>query len=237
MSLSSQQAAANVSQFLWLPTTSASVSGATGPTGASPTGPIGPAGPNTGSTGPTGNNGTLGIQGPQGALGVATTGPTGPAGPTGPTGTSAPTGPAGTLGATGSGYQLIAITSNIALGNNSTYQRSFQNLPTSTYPSGIYAVAIDCSLSPLRNTYQEFFLQNIPRPAGGVNDSYISFIQGNNVGAKDNLQTAINFINNSNQILLQVDSNTRSVISLFNMTSNATDTYTWRTYLISAYPY
>lgn len=238
MSLTSQQASASVSQLLWLPVGSASTSGATGPTGPSPTGPQGPRGPNTGATGPTGNNGTQGVQGPQGALGVATTGPTGPAGGTGPTGPNAPTGPAGAVGPTGTGYSLISLTSNIVVGSNSIYQRSFANVPLSLYPSGIYAVAVDCSASPLRNVYQEFYMQNIPRTNGsGINDSYISFIQGNNQGLFDSNQTAVNYINASNQVILQVDPTSRSIINLTNVSSNASDTYNWRTYLISAFPY
>jgi len=238
MSLSSQQAAASVSQFLWLPTSAATTGGATGPTGPSPTGATGPAGPNTGATGPTGNNGTQGVQGPQGALGVATTGPTGPAGGTGPTGSAAPTGPAGAIGATGTGYRLMSIDSNITLGNGSTYGRNYQNLPTSVYPTGIYALAVDCSLSPLRNTYQEFYLQNIPRPGGGINDTYISFIQGNNPNANSPAnQTCVNWISTNNQIILQLDPNTHSIINMQNISSNAQDVYTWRTYLISPFPY
>ena len=240
MSLSSQQAAAATSQFLWLTANNASTAGATGPTGPSgATGPVGPAGAPTGTIGPTGNNGTQGVQGPQGALGVATTGPTGPSGPTGATGAAAPTGPAGTLGATGTGFSLLSITSNITLGNGSTYQRNFQNLPLSTYPTGIYAVAIDCSASPLRNTYQEFYYNNVPRTNGsGINDGYISFVQGNNPGINSpNTQVCVNWISSNNQIILSTDGVNNSMINMSNISSNATDTYTWRTYLISPFPY
>lgn len=234
MSLSSQQAAASVSQFLWLPNTAASQSGPTGPTGPSPTGPAGPQGPNTGFTGPTGNNGTQGVQGPQGALGVATTGPTGPTGPRGATGTAGPTGAAGTLGATGPGMRLVDLTSNVIVTAGSEFGRNFGNLPLATYPTGIYAFALDCSLSPLRGLYQEFYLQNIPAP--GSNTTFISFLQGNNVGLRDINQTTVNYINASNQVSLSVSAS-RSVVTLSNVSSNASDTYNWRTYLISPYPY
>jgi hypothetical protein len=235
MSLSSQQAAASVSQFLWLPTSQANQSGVTGPTGPSQTGATGPQGPNTGTTGPTGNNGTQGVQGPQGALGVATTGPTGPGGGTGPTGTAAPTGPAGSAGVTGAGFTLVDIQSNIPVSAGGVFGRSFKNLSTTTYPSGVYAWALDCSASPIRNTYQPFWLQNVP--ATGSNITFISFLQGNNISqGATNAQTIVNYINASNQVSLTLDS-TRSIVTLSNVSSNATDTYTWRTYLISAYPY
>ena len=235
MSLSSQQAVASTSQFLWLTASNASTSGSTGPTGASPTGPQGPAGTQTGTQGPTGNNGTQGPAGPQGALGAATTGPTGPAGPTGATGSAAPTGPAGTLGATGTGFQLVDIATPVIVTAGNTFGRSFQNRPLATYPTGIYAFALDCSLSPLRNTYQEFYFQNIPAP--GSNTSYISFVQGNNIAANTpSAQTCVNYINASNQVILSLDS-THSVVTLSNVSSNASDTYTWRTYLISPFPY
>lgn len=235
MSLSSQQASASTSQFLWLPTSAASTSGATGPTGPSPTGATGPAGPNTGTTGPTGNNGTQGIQGPQGALGVATTGPTGPAGSTGPTGASAPTGPAGTLGATGTGYSLVDTATPVIVTAGNSFGRSFQNKPLATWPTGIYAFALDCSTTPLRNTYQEFYLQNVP--AAGSNITYISFVQGNNAGINSpGNQTCVNWINTTNQVILQLDP-THSIVTLSNISSNASDTYTWKTYLISPYPY
>lgn len=235
MSLSSQQAAASTSQFLWLTASNASTSGATGPTGPSATGPVGPAGSPTGTQGPTGNNGTQGVQGPQGALGVATTGPTGSAGPTGATGSAAPTGPAGSLGATGTGYSLVDLTSNVQVVAGNSFGRSFQNLSTTTYPTGIYAWALDCSASPLRNTYQEFYLQNVP--AAGSNITYISFVQGNNPGINSPAsQTCVNYINASNQVILSLDP-THSVVTLSNVSSNATDSYNWRTYLISPFPY
>ena len=235
MSLSSQQAAASVSQFLWLTASNASTSGPTGPTGPSVTGPTGPAGAPTGTQGPTGNNGTQGVQGPQGALGAATTGPTGPAGATGATGPAAPTGPAGTLGATGTGYQLVDIATPIIVTGNGQFGRSFQNRPLATWPTGIYAFAIDCSTTPLRNTYQEFYFQNVP--AAGSNISYISFVQGNNPGINSpGNQTCVNWINTTNQVILQLDP-THSVVTLSSISSNASDTYTWRTYLISPFPY
>jgi len=236
MSLSSQQASASVSQFLWLTANTASTSGPTGPTGPSPTGPQGPAGAPTGTQGPTGNNGTQGVQGPQGALGVATTGPTGSAGGTGPTGPAAPTGPAGTLGATGAGYQLVDIATPVIVTAGNSFGRSFQNRPLATWPTGIYAFALDCSSAPLRNTYQEFYFQNVP--AAGSNISYISFVQGNNIGINSpGTQNCVNWINASNQVILSLDSNTHSIVTLSNISSNASDTYTWRTYLISPFPY
>lgn len=235
MSLSSQQAAASTSQFLWLTANSASTSGPTGPTGPSPTGPVGPAGAPTGTQGPTGNNGTQGVQGPQGALGVATTGPTGPSGPTGATGSAAPTGPAGTLGATGTAFQLVDIATPVIVTAGNSFGRSFQNRPLATYPTGIYAFAIDCSLSPLRNTYQEFYLQNVP--AAGSNITYMSFLQGNNIGINSPAtQTCVNWMSSNNQVILSLDP-THSVVTLSNISSNASDTYTWRTYLISPFPY
>lgn len=236
MSLSSQQAVASTSQFLWLTTNNASTSGATGPTGPSPTGPQGPAGAPTGTQGPTGNNGTQGVQGQQGALGVATTGPTGPAGPTGATGSPAPTGPAGTLGATGTAFQLVDIATPVIVSAGNSFGRSFQNRPLATWPTGIYAFALDCSLSPLRNTYQEFYFQNVP--SAGSNISYISFLQGNNPGINSaGTQTCVNWMSTTNQVILTLDSNTHSVVTLSNISSNASDTYTWRTYLISPFPY
>ena len=237
MSLSSQQASASVSQFLWLTENNTSTSGATGPTGPSPTGPAGPAGPNTGATGPTGNEGSQGVQGPQGAAGAQVTGPTGTAGGTGPTGASAPTGPAGVTGATGTQYKLMSIDSNITLGNGSTYQRSFLLIQSSNYPSGIYALAVDCSASPLRNTYQEFYMYTNSNAPGNTN-GIISFVQGNNINANSPAnQTSVNYINTTNQIILSLDPTTHSLINMQNISSNATDTYTWRTLFISPFPY
>jgi hypothetical protein len=135
-------------------------------------------------------------------------------------------------GATGTGYQLLATTTGIVLGNASTYQRSFQNLPLATYPTGIYAFTLDCSATPLRSVYQEFFYNNVPRSPGGINDGYISFVLGNNPN-RDTNQTVVNYIDGSNNVTIDVDPATHSVISVINTTSNASDTYTWKTYLIS----
>lgn len=237
MSLVSQQASAAVGEYLWLQESQASQSGPTGPTGSSPPGPTGPEGANVGETGPTGKNGTQGVQGPPGAAGVSTTGPTGPAGVTGPTGAPAPTGVAGATGATGSQIQLINSTTGITVGNGGTYIQSalFQN--NASLVTGIYALSLDCSASPLRNVYQEYYLQNIRNPTTGIYNPYINFLQGNNIGQNDAQQTTINTIDASNAVLLFVDASFKTTIQLNNITTNASDTYVWNTYLLSAYPY
>lgn len=233
MSLSSQQASSSVGSFLWLLSGDASTSGPTGPTGSSPTGPQGPAGSPTGEVGPTGNNGTQGVQGAQGSPGLSVTGPTGTAGATGPVGSPAPTGPAGATGATGLGFTLVETISNVTLANGAVFNQStlFEN--NRTLKSGIYALSIDCSASPIRNVYQEYFwLQQY----NAVNDrfiAFISFVQGNNIGKNDNLQTSLNYINNTNIVKLEVANEFRNLIQLTNTTSNASDNYTLRTYLIT----
>ena len=236
MSLQSQQAAASVSQLLWLPISAASQNGVTGPTGASPPGPTGPMGTSTGATGPTGNNGTQGVLGPQGNTGAA--GPTGPAGRVGNTGGTGPTGafgPTGAPGAAGAGLQLISTLSNITLGNNGQYVKSFTFISAATYPSGIYALTATCSATPVRNSYTEFYLytdSNAPGNTAGL----VSLMQGNNKGPGDPAQTITNYIDANNRIVFSTDEN-HTTISLFNYTSNASDTYTVNTYLVSPYPY
>lgn len=236
MSQLGNQTFAGVGGPIWLPISQASSAGSTGATGPSATGPRGPPGPNIGNTGPTGNNGPQGVQGPQGALGTQVTGPTGPAGATGPLGFAGPTGAAGPAGPTGPGYRLLQTISNITLGNT-VYQRPLTNLPLATYPTGIYANVIDCVASPIRSIYQEFYYNNIPRQGGGINDGYISFLSGNNATVQDNAQTVTNYIDTQNQTILAVDSVSHQIMNLTNITSNVSDTYTWKIYLISPYPY
>ncbi len=236
MSLQSQQASASVSQLLWLPVTSAVQNGVTGPTGSSPPGPTGPMGAPTGTAGPTGNNGTQGVQGPQGAQGA--TGPTGAAGPTGiqgPTGRAGTFGPTGPAGATGAGYDLISSLSGITLGNNGTFVKSFTFVTPAAYPSGIYALTCTCAATPIRNVYQEFYLYTDSN-APGTTNGIVNLIQGNNKGPGDATQTSTNYINASNQVILLVGPN-QTTISLFNVTSNASDTYVVNTYFVSPYPY
>lgn len=234
MSQLPSQSFASLGGPIWLPISQALSNGPTGPTGPSVTGPTGPAGANAGETGPTGNNGTQGVQGQQGALGTQVTGPTGPQGPTGPNGATVGggTGPRGATGATGAAYSLVDSTSNIVIANGAFYQRPYTNVPLATYPTGIYAFALDCSASPLRSVYQEFFFNNVPRSPGGINDAYISFVLGNNDN-QDNTQTVVNYIDGSNSVVIDVDTATHSVISVQNISSNASDTYSWKTYLIS----
>jgi len=229
---------ASVGGPIWLPIAQASTSGSTGPTGPAGTGPTGPPGANISVTGATGPEGVGGPQGGPGPNGLSVPGPTGARGPTGVAGTIGPTGSAGATGATGPSYQLITTTSNITLGNGSTYQRAFTNLPLASYPTGIYAFSLDCAASPIRSVYQEFYYQNIPRSPGGINDGYISFVLGNNVGLSgDNGQTVWNYIDSNNQVIIDVDSTQRNTINVQNITSNASDTYVWKTWLISPYPW
>lgn len=236
MSLVSQQASANVSQFLWLLESQASQAGPTGSAGPSVTGPTGPVGAGTGTTGPTGNNGTEGVVGPQGSFGVSTTGPTGPAGVTGPTGTIAPAGAVGDTGATGGQIQLIQSLSNITLGQGAGFLQASLFLNNPSLVTGIYALSISCPASPIRNVYQEYYLQNIL--SNTVYTPYINFLQGNNVGENDQQQTTANYIDVSNVVGLEVDVFQKNTIRLLNiLTSNPSDTYTWNTYLLSAYPY
>jgi hypothetical protein len=221
MSLTSQQAAASVSQFLWLTPSQASTAGPTGPTGSSPTGPAGPAGSPTGEIGPTGNNGTQGIVGPQGPAGLSVAGPTGIVGVTGPTGAPGAFGPTGLQGPTGAAFQLVDTVASIPLANNGTFSKEY----TFLRPNGIYALVLTCPATPLRNMYQEFFID------GGS----ISFVQGNNIGEKDSLQTSVNYIDTTNQVTMYVDDTNTGYLILYNFSSNVLDTYTLRTYLISSF--
>lgn len=236
MSLSSQQASASSSQFLWLPVSAAVQNGATGPTGSSPPGPQGPIGSPTGEAGPTGNNGTQGVVGLPGANGVSVVGPAGPVGATGPVGLSGATGATGARGATGGNFNIIFTDSNITLANNQTFDKSYAN--NGTLVDGIYAVALDCSLSPARNMYQEFYLQTIN--TAGTFNSFVTFVAGNNIGNTSPSQLSRNFpavLDPSNIVRLAVVETQRNTISLINGTSNASDNYTMRTFLISPYPF
>lgn len=217
----SQQASASVSQFLWLTPSQTSTAGPTGPTGSSPTGPAGPAGSPTGEIGPTGNNGTQGIVGPQGPAGLSSVGATGPVGFTGPTGAPGSFGPTGPAGVTGAAFALVDTVASIPLANNQNFEKQY-----TLFPRGIYALALDCSLSPLRNMYQEFFMDS----------GRMTFLQGNNIGEQDNLQTTVNYIDISNQVTMFVD-NTNQVgyMTLNNFSSNVLDTYRLRTYRISSF--
>lgn len=235
MSLQSQQASASVSQFLWLPASSASQSGITGPTGPSPTGATGPIGTPTGATGPTGNNGTQGVVGPQGPTGTSVTGPTGLPGPTGFTGAAGVVGPTGPTGIAGGGFDLKSSSLAVTLGPTSQFSFNLTNLSTTTYPTGIYAVTVDCPATPIRNHYMPLYLQNVP--GSGVNITTIAFLQGNNNGASDPTQSSYNYIDAQNQVILSVDEGTHSFIILQNISSNASDTYNIRLYLVSPYPY
>ena len=220
MSLTSQQAAASVSQYLWLTPSQASTAGPTGPTGASPPGPAGPAGSPTGETGPTGNNGTQGIVGPQGPAGLSVAGPTGIGGVTGPTGARGAFGPTGPAGPTGAAFLLVDTVASIPLPTNGTYSKEY-----TFFPAGIYALVLTCAASPLRNMYQEMYID------GGS----ITFLQGNNIGEKDSEQTSVNYINTTNQMTMYVDDTNTGYIILYNFSSNVLDTYSLRTYLISSF--
>lgn len=236
MSQTPNQSFASVGSPMWLPISQASTSGSTGPTGPARPGPTGPQGPGQGFTGPTGPEGNGGPQGSPGANGLQVPGPAGPVGVTGATGPIGATGPAGSVGATGPGYSTLSFDSNVVIGAGSVYQRAFANLSLTTYPTGIYAFKLDCSASPLRSMYQEFLLQNISRGPTDINDSYISFVLGNNPNV-DPEQTVVNYINASNSVIATVDPNSRSIINISNVSSNTSDTYTWTTYLIAPYPY
>lgn len=216
----SQQAAASVSQYFWLTPSQASTAGPTGPTGASPTGPAGPAGSPTGEIGPTGNNGTQGIVGPQGPAGLSVAGPTGIGGVTGPTGAPGAFGPTGLQGPTGAAFQLVDTEASIPLANNGTYSKQY-----TFFPTGIYALVLTCPATPLRNMYQEVFID------GGS----MTFLQGNNIGEKDSLQASVNYIDTTNQVTMYVDDTNTGYLILYNFSSNVLDTYTLRTYLISSF--
>jgi hypothetical protein len=146
------------------------------------------------------------------------------------------TGAVGAVGATGPGYSTLSFDSNVVIGNGSTYSRAFTNLSLTNYPTGIYAFTLDCSASPLRSMYQEFLFQNISRGPTDINDGYISFVLGNN-GNIDINQTVVNYINASNSVIATVDPVNRSTITISNVSSNASDAYTWKTSLIAPYPY
>lgn len=220
MSLTSQQAAASVSQYLWLTPSQASTSGPTGPTGASPPGPIGPAGAPTGERGPTGNNGTQGIVGPQGPVGLSVAGPTGIGGVTGPRGAPGAFGPTGLQGPTGAAFLLVDTVASIPLANNGTYSKEF-----TFFPTGIYALVLTCAATPLRNMYQEIFID------GGS----MTFLLGNNISENDSEQTSVNYINTTNQVTMYVDATNTGYLVLYNFSSNVLDTYSLRTYRISSF--
>lgn len=238
MSQLGNQTFAGLGGPIWLPISQASPSGATGPTGPSPTGPAGPAGPNVNGTGPTGNNGTEGVQGQRGPLGIQVVGPTGPTGPTGAIGSLGPTGARGVTGAAGSSYKLVSTSPVINISNGNFSIQSYSSLLTTTFPTGIYALVLDCSASPLRSMYQEMYLSNSPNPKTGINFGYLTFNQGNNAGVNDVFQSAVNYLNNSNIVTMTV-AYPLGAVSLSNVTTSpgGSDNFVLKTYLISPYPY